>query len=689
MLALAVLDLPFKPEKHESEFDEGRMQLAAGSPMIVFHQEIRDAQVAEDAPPILVSQNFFRHGDRHRIVDNQQVDKYVTDEFLIHAVYGCPVVVTNPTSTPQKLNVLVQVPRGAIPVLNTRYTNSAPMDLGAFSTQTLEYHFYFPTAGLFPHFPVHVAKNEELIAHALPTALKVVGKPSTIDRGSWDYISQHGTEDEVIDFLREQNLFRVNLDRIAWRMADAGFFGKTTKLLDRRHVYNNLLWSYSVQHDQASQMRQFLKHANGLIAQCGAALDSPLLVIDPVERRSYEHLDYSPLVNARAHRLGGDRQILNDRLYQQYHRLLNILACRRRLDDEDRMAVTYYLLLQDRVEEAITFFDSVKPEALATRMQHDYFSAYLALVSPEPERAVAIVNRYKDHPIDRWRTAFASIGQQVDGLVSPVLAEVNPDVASLDSPAAGPAKGPDTAVDLTSAVAAADSETALADVAEAPPNDEPAEPDPAPNPESPEQRSDAQTVLAATEPNFDFSVEAKKVQLNFQNVDEIQVNYYEMDIELLFSTNPFVQQFSGAFSWIRPNETARVQLPDEGSTHAFVIPEKFHSSNVLIEITGAGKTKTQTYYSHALNVQVVENYGRLEVKQSETNRPLPHTYVKVYAGMADGSIRFYKDGYTDLRGRFDYTSLNTNELDNVARFSILILSDKHGAIVREASPPSQ
>ena len=28
--------------------------------------------------------------------------------------------------------------------------------------------------------------------------------------------------------------------------------------------------------------------------------------------------------------------------------------------------------------------------------------------------------------------------------------------------------------------------------------------------------------------------------------------------------------------------------------------------------------------------------------------------MKVYAQMQDGGVQFYKDGYTDLRGRFDY-----------------------------------
>jgi hypothetical protein len=57
--------------------------------------------------------------------------------------------------------------------------------------------------------------------------------------------------------------------------------------------------------------------------------------------------------------------------------------------------------------------------------------------------------------------------------------------------------------------------------------------------------------------------------------------------------------------------------------------------------------------------------------------------------MKDGEVKFYKDGYTDLRGKFDYASLSTNDLDNVDRFALLVLHDQQGAIVREASPPGR
>ena len=70
-----------------------------------------------------------------------------------------------------------------------------------------------------------------------------------------------------------------------------------------------------------------------------------------------------------------------------------------------------------------------------------------------------------------------------------------------------------------------------------------------------------------------------------------------------------------------------------------------------------------------------------------THKLLSKVYVKVYAKMKNGQVQFFKDGYTDLRGRFDYTSLNTNEINHVDKFSLLILSSVDGAVIKEVSPP--
>ena len=69
-------------------------------------------------------------------------------------------------------------------------------------------------------------------------------------------------------------------------------------------------------------------------------------------------------------------------------------------------------------------------------------------------------------------------------------------------------------------------------------------------------------------------------------------------------------------------------------------------------------------------------------------KPLSKAYVKVYA-RRNGIAKFYKDGYTDMRGRFDYATISTEDVSNVDRFAILIMSEENGAIIREVAPPKQ
>jgi len=119
----------------------------------------------------------------------------------------------------------------------------------------------------------------------------------------------------------------------------------------------------------------------------------------------------------------------------------------------------------------------------------------------------------------------------------------------------------------------------------------------------------------------------------------------------------------------------------------FSLPAEFRDRNVMIEATGSGVTRSQAYYPNSLGIQMMENYGQVRVTAADSGGPLPKVYVKVFARMKDGKTVFFKDGYTDLRGRFDYATLSTNQLEQVDRFSILIMSDTLGSVVREATPP--
>lgn len=95
---------------------------------------------------------------------------------------------------------------------------------------------------------------------------------------------------------------------------------------------------------------------------------------------------------------------------------------------------------------------------------------------------------------------------------------------------------------------------------------------------------------------------------------------------------------------------------------------------------------------------VIENYGQVKVQNAE-GKYLSRIYVKTFAREKNGNVTFYKDGYTDLRGRFDYASLNQDFLQSVEKFSILIMSDElgnnqnsiniiQGSLIKEVSPPA-
>ncbi|MCF7734020.1 MAG: hypothetical protein K9N23_20210, partial [Akkermansiaceae bacterium] len=62
-----------------------------------------------------------------------------------------------------------------------------------------------------------------------------------------------------------------------------------------------------------------------------------------------------------------------------------------------------------------------------------------------------------------------------------------------------------------------------------------------------------------------------------------------------------------------------------------------------------------------------------------TAKPLPKTYIKVYAETTSGETVFHKDGYTDLRGKFDYLSHTGVDPSTIKRVALLVSHPEKGA----------
>jgi hypothetical protein len=630
LMALAVLDLPFESPGSETQTQETRMTLKAGAPLLAFHLQTEAARLPAGPMPLLVGQNFFALDDPFLFEGNEKLDKFVTGEFLAGRVYGARIVLTNPTSARRKVEALLQIPEGAVPVQNGFYTRTRHVVLEPYATQTIDYHFYFPASGAFKHYPVHASANGLLSGFAQPAAFNVVARLTQVDETSWPHLSQNGTDDQVMAFLAKSNIERLDLARIAFRMRDKTMFGRTLDLLRQRQVFHALLWSYGILHRDEKAVREYLR-PSALAANCGPWLESDLLRVDASERWTYEHKEYWPLVNARYYQLGARRTIQNDGLLGQYRSFMDYLCYRPAFAPAENLAVGVYLLLQDRVNEAAAWAGRVKPADVETGMQLDYLNAYLAFARGAPEEARRIAAGYKDYPVARWRGFFANVAAQAEE-----ISGAGSRISDRDS------------------------------------------------------REQAQDQLAATAPSLELTLDNTTLNVHYRNLARCRVSYYPMDLELMYSRSPFVRDdISGRFSMVRPARVEEVPLPAGKDSAEIRLPDAFRSRNLLVEVEAGGITARQVFTPHALDVRFVQAYGQVLVRSARSGKPLSAVYVKVYARHTDGSVEFYKDGYTDLRGRFDYASISTDDLDNVEKFAVLVMSDDAGAVVRETPPPAK
>ena len=636
MAALALIELPFAAAAHAITADGLGATVRAGSDAIAAVVEV--APVA--GPPnqqILIGQSYFRADDRWAWDGAEQIEKYVTGELLIGVVYACQIVVTNPTSRTQVLAVLHQIPVGAIAVGGAIATATTRTRLEPYQSTTVEYRFYFPHAGGFDHYGAQVTRaagaEPTLLAAVPPRRLTVVAEPTEHDATSWPHLAQRGSLDEVCAFLARENLGRVDLSQAAWRCRDRAAFTRLTDTLAARSAFDATLWSYALAHRDRARAAEWLAALGADLGDVGPVLASPLLVWEPVERASYQHLEYAPLVNARAHRLGDRRTILNDGLAAQWRRFLEQLAHRATPRAEDHLAAAHYLFAMDRPDDALVQLARGDDPRAGVDVQRAYLAAFGALVAGDLAAAGARIAPYLAHPVDRWRSRFTALAA--------LLADAAGTPPATDAPVA--------------------------------------------------DRDNREQVLAAAAratPTLAVRVDGDAVVLEHVAVTAVELRYYRMELELLFSRQPFFGTDKSRFGFIAPGHVDAVPLA-AGATTRWPLPTALRRHSLVIEAVAAGARATTTHFAHELAIAVTVPYGRLTVRHGATGAARVAAYVKCYARLRGGAVQFYKDGYTDLAGCFDYATLSTDTLDRVERFALLVVDDHAGATVLEAAPPQR
>jgi len=644
--ALSLLTLSFESGNHVYNNTEGRgLDIKADSNIILFKKEIKEGK-SQLNNAILVTQRFYDPDDRYTTAENDPtltIEK-VVDEYLINKIYGCQVVITNCSVANQEFQVLCEIPEGSLPV-KSEYTRSHPIFLNSYTTKSIDYYFYFPAEGNFKVYPANVSRQGIVLANANDSFFKVVKDKTTSKIESLQDVLIRGSHDDILNFVNTKNIWDTkvfNPSSIYWLLNDKQFYQKLVKTLRARKYFDYTIWSFSMMHYDVESLIEFFEQerTHKTLSKYFNYINSSLLKVD-----KFQLLEYHPMVNSRVHLLANEKSnIMNIQLKQQYHNYISYLCELDEVQPKHKLGLVYYLLLQDRIEEAIKTFSEIDPKAVLAdktiNLQYDYFTAYLDFYSGYPNFKVAreIVEKYLEYPVLSWRSLFVEIANQ--------LAEYDGDEME-DETLAGEKKNEKDRMKENN------------------------------------KGADKEEVLKG-------ELEGQFVKITHKNVAEATISIYQINLEILFSRNPFLSQNSDHFNYVKPNHSERVELGNSEleKLHKYEIPNEFKKSNVYIQVRSADKSFAVTYFSTSLKVTVLENYGQVKVVDAN-DQPLAKVYVKCFAkAKHGGEPRFYKDGYTDLRGRFDYASLNTSDLGSFDKFAIFVMSDEHGSLIREAIPPA-
>ena len=216
--------------------------------------------------------------------------------------------------------------------------------------------------------------------------------------------------------------------------------------------------------------------------------------------------------------------------------------------------------------------------------------------------------------------------------------------------------------------------------------------------------------LREKEPKLSFTINNKerKILLIHSNISEINIKLYFIDLETMFTRDPKISEIMNKdendkdkdndnnymkehFGFVQANYSENIKIPkdkinkNDNSTD-YEIPKEFMNKNLLVEIKAESIKLFDIYLSSNLYIVITESLGELKVLDNNF-KAVTKAYVKVYVELNDDNVQFYKDGYTDLNGKFNYLALNTDQLKKAKKFYIFVSEENQGAIIKECYPP--
>eukprot|EP01083_Nonionella_stella_P120626 361557_1 len=704
--ACAVLNLSFKSNGPQIDYDEDQLTLRCeeDASMVFIKQLVEDTQAKDEQETISVHVSYsdpldpYEYGD-----DGETYDKFIIPSqhtFYTLKVYCCVVVLTNVSSMEQELKLLVEIPSGSIPCGKDNYFNKTHfITIHSYSTEKLQFYFYFPEfvdkrdKDRLYSFPIVVSKhrNNQIVSWTKAQKLNVVSSvhKHEVDASNaeedvmqesvwnrWKKVSVSGDYDQILAFLssNECNLSKMAennaLQRIYYlfeKKDSMQFWQKVVALCwNKKLFYDDVMWSFALKYKANDAMNlkalfEYLCTKQRFMRQY--LLPFFYIWTDVcVQCDKLPYFEYIPLINSRIHALGStSKQIMNYNLRAQYQSFLRLLS----YQSSDRftyfnhnnngqilLCLVYYLMVQDRVDDALMFLAQFTKEYTMRNINIDYLKCYFLLFNDENEDK----NTEMILPITNY-------------------------YLSKDNAALFPSAKLKWFYDLKQLLSTDDGDDAARD------------------------KEDLES-MKSKQCSLSFTVDKAKKQLVISGnlVKKCNISFYGMNMELLFSIDPFTFTATGkdkdcassnAFHYISPGVSLNgIDLSNNAQQKVIGIPRVLLNQNTFIVVDSGDDVGavnavscSDTFYDHQLIIQLKETYGQIKVVCKANHKPIKKAYIKVFAKMSNDKNEFYKDGYTDIRGGFDYLSVSSGQLQKAQKFAILIVTKEYGCAVKYANKP--
>ena len=682
LMILSIIGLPISSTKHkyQSVANSRIIEITPSSNLILFTKELKETET-DINNKILISQN---------VIDDLHHDKNVNlNNCSIGIQYNHQTIVTNISNQALSFQLFIVIPQGAICLNTSYYTNLIKVHLDPYETKDVSTYFYFPKEGKYQQYHPIACKKSKVISIGTSLSYNVkreyipskkiemvennkYAKDMRIEGKLRNILSDDSIEQKqkLINILKyfENDIFNnEDISNILYLLKnDKDFYNKLVKILRNRGYYNERVWSFGFHHKDEQAIKEYLSTVESLKKDLGYDFESSLYSYNDInDAKIHPHLEYNPLFNARKHPFGNkngknETNIANKELKETYTKFIVDLLSLKELRIKEKLQLTYYLILQDRMDEAFDVFRKIKSEEVENnkfknyKIQYDYIYAYLDFCFGYPEFTIAksICNKYKDFPLTFWKEKFEEIEDQL--LEYEGKEKVSMDIISQD-------------------------------------NDK--------------SSKKLTKELREKEPKISFTIDNKegKIIIIHSNISEIDIKLYFIDLETLFTTDPRISEIiekdkdkesnniKNNLGFVLPNYSTIIKIPkekinkNENST-LFEIPKEYKSKNLFIEIKSESLKIFDIYLNSNLYVVITESIGELKVIDNNL-KPIIKAYVKVYSELDNDEIQFYKDGYTDLNGKFNYLALNTDQLKKARKFYIYISEEKNGALIKECKPP--